>query len=60
MTELIKAAKSGDRDAFGKLYETVYVDMYKYALYMLRNPEDAEDAVADAVTDAYLEIKNLR
>ncbi|MCR5387619.1 MAG: sigma-70 family RNA polymerase sigma factor, partial [Lachnospiraceae bacterium] len=41
-------------------YETVYVDMYKYALYMLRNPEDAEDAVADAVTDAYLEIKNLR
>ncbi len=60
MTELIKAAKAGDRDAFGKLYETVYVDMYKYALYMLRNPEDAEDAVADAVTDAYLEIKNLR
>lgn len=46
--ELVRQAKKGKREAFAKLYETVYEDMYRFALYVLKDREDAEDAVADA------------
>ena len=47
--ELVRLAKKGKKEAFAKLYETVYEDMYRFALYVLKDREDAEDAVADAV-----------
>jgi RNA polymerase sigma-70 factor (ECF subfamily) len=58
--ELVKRAKKGDVDAFGRLYETVYKKMYRYALYTLKNSHDAEDAVSETVTDAFASIKSLR
>lgn len=58
--ELIKRAKQGDADAFGKLYETVYQKMYQYALYTLKNKQDAEDAVSETVMDAFAAIRKLR
>ena len=45
---------------FTELYSTVYKDLYKFALCMMRNEQDAEDAVSEAVISAYENIKKLR
>ena len=57
---LIKMAKKGNVDAYGRLYEEVYRDLYRFALFMLKNPHDAEDVVADTVTDSFEGIGKLR
>ena len=57
---LVEQAKKKDTEAFAKLYELVYQDMYRFALYTLKNPQDAEDVVSDTVIDAYESIKKLR
>ena len=58
--KLVRRAKRGDVDAFAELYAGIYKDMYRFALYTLRNTSDAEDAVSDAVTDAFASIRKLR
>lgn len=58
--KLVRQAKKGSVDAFAKLYEEIYEDMYKFALYTLRNTYDAEDVVSEAVTSAFASIKKLR
>ncbi|MEG0541041.1 MAG: RNA polymerase sigma factor [Angelakisella sp.] len=58
--EEIALAKSGDREAFGRLYEAVALDLYKVALYTLGNKEDAEDAVSETFIEAYKGIAKLR
>ena len=57
---LVKRARKKDIKAFSKLYEYVYKDLYCFALYMLKNPQDAEDAVSDVVLAAYRSIGKLR
>lgn len=57
---LVKQAKNGDTKAFASLYETVYEDMYRFALYTLKNPEDAKDVVSDTVLDAFSTIGKLK
>lgn len=47
-------------EVFAKYYETVYNDMYRFALYTLKNPHDAEDVTGEAVADAYASIEKLR
>ena len=47
----IKKAKSGDTGAFAELYRTIYADLYRFALYTLKNPADAEDAVSETSMD---------
>lgn len=59
-TELVNQAKSGDPHAFALLYEAVYKDLYRFALYTLRHPQDAEDAVSETVLDAFARIGSLR
>ncbi len=58
--ELVEKARSGDAGAFACLYRECYQDMYRFALYTLKNTHDAEDAVSDAVADAWQEIGSLR
>ena len=58
--KLVWRAKRGDVDAFAQLYAGIYEDMYRFAWYTLRNASDAEDAVSDAVTDAFASVKKLR
>lgn len=41
-------------------YELVYKDLYRFALYTLKNPHDAEDIVGETVTDAYASFSKLR
>lgn len=57
---LIKAARKGDRHSFATLYSHIYKELYKYALFTLRNKQDAEDCVSEAVIDAYRTIGNLK
>jgi len=57
---LVEQAKMKNKDSFAKLYELVYQDMYRFALYTLKNPQDAEDVVSDTVIDAYETIRKLR
>lgn len=49
-----------DQQTFIRLYQEVYRDMYRFALYTLKNTQDAEDVVGDAVADAYESFKKLR
>ena len=58
--EAVKAARSGDADAFGKLYSTIYRQLYYIARTSLRSEADAADAVSDAVLDAFSSIGKLR
>ena len=39
--KLVKAARRGDVQAFAELYEDVYEDMYRFALYTLKHTQDA-------------------
>lgn len=57
---IIKQARSGDMQAFQMLYEDIYKDMYRVAYYLLKNKEDAEDAVSEAVFDMYRQIAGLK
>ncbi len=59
-TDLINQAKFGDAHAFAKLYEMIYRDLYRFALYTLKNTQDAEDMVSDTVTDAFRQIHSLK
>lgn len=58
--ELVELAKAGDDEAFSKLYQQIYTDMYKYAYYMLTNQQEAEDVVSDTVIEVYQTIGKLR
>lgn len=59
-TELIRQAQQGDAHAFAALYESVYKDLYRFAVCTLRHAQDAEDAVSETVLDAFAQIHTLR
>lgn len=59
-SEDVKKAIAGDTSAFSRLYALVYKDLYKIALYSLRNSHDASDVVSETVVDAFQSIKNLK
>lgn len=56
----VQKARNGDREAFGRLYQEVALDLYRMALYTLGDPQDAEDAVAETFLEAWKGIHNLR
>ena len=58
--ELVEKASLGDKEAFSKLYYSCYKDLYNFALYILGNPEDAADVVADAFVEIWKGIGKLR
>ena len=39
--ELVQSAQAGSSQAFAKLYEEIYMDLYHYTLYMLQNRQEA-------------------
>ena len=57
---LIERSKQGDTRAFSEIYSAYAMDLYRYALYMMGNPQDAEDAVQEAVFSAWRNIHNLK
>jgi RNA polymerase sigma-70 factor, ECF subfamily len=55
--ELVSAAQSGDQNAFGTLVTSYYRPVFRLAVGIMRNREDAEDVVQDAMMKAF---RNLR
>ena len=49
-----------DTEVFTRLYAGVVKDLYRLALYMLKNKEDAEDIVGDTALAAFSEMESLR
>ena len=49
-----------DTKKFAQMYESIYIDLYRFALCRMRNSQDAQDAVSDAVLAAYENIQKLR
>lgn len=58
--QLVRQAKQGNTESFAMLYENIYENMYRFALYTLRNTADAEDVVSETVMDAFASIRKLR
>lgn len=59
LKNLINCAKSGDKNAFGTLYEIYSADMYRFALSMCKNSFDAQDAVQETVLSVYKSLSRL-
>ena len=57
---LVAKAKSGHKDAFGELYERHHRKAYRTALRILRNQQDAEDAVQQAFQRALVNLRRFR
>lgn len=49
-----------DQQTFIRLYQEIYQDLYRFALYTLKNIHDAEDVTGDAVADAFESFGKLR
>ncbi len=49
-----------EKEVFLKKYEEIYKDLYRYAYFSLGHAQDAEDAVSDAVMDAYASRDKLK
>lgn len=47
--ELVKCAKSNDPDAFAELMQSQMQNMYKTANAILKNDEDAADAIQETI-----------
>ena len=57
---LLEEAKRGRAQAFEKLCEGNTAQVFKTALRVTRNPQDAEDAVQDSLMRAFANIKNFK
>ena len=53
-------AINGDKSAYGDLYEMYALDMYKYALSICRNHENAEDAVQETALSVFKSMRLLK
>jgi RNA polymerase sigma-70 factor (ECF subfamily) len=60
VTQLVAAARDGDRDAFDQLVAATYVDAYGLALRLTGNEEDARDVVQEAYLRAYRGLARFR
>ena len=58
--ELIKKAKSGDKEAFADLYLLYKDRLYRYAFYRLGNEQDASDALSLCILHAFKGISALK
>ena len=58
--KLIKEAIAGSKEAFCSLYGKYKDKLYRYALYRLNDPTEAEDAVSECVLAAWQSIGSLR
>lgn len=60
MQELVEKAVEGDADAFLELMEMNTLSMYKTARGILKNDNDAADAVQDTILTSFEKIHTLR
>jgi len=53
------ALQSGSREEFARLVEAYQANIYRLALRMLDNPQDAEDVLQETFLKAYRNLKNF-
>jgi RNA polymerase sigma-70 factor, ECF subfamily len=58
--ELVLQAKSGHSDAFGRLYERHRLKIYRSVFRILRNAQDAEDALQQSFQRAFTNLHRFR
>ena len=58
--DVIERARNGDRGAFAELYDTHVDSVYRYLLYRVREPADAEDLCSEVFTRAFANIHRYR
>ncbi len=56
----VREAQRGSAEAFGALYEQYASELYRFALWYLKDEDDAADAVQDACVHAFQNIKALK
>lgn len=57
---LVKKAQRHDKDAFCRLTEIYLTDMYRTAIAILKNEEDAADAMQDTILSCWENISTLK
>jgi RNA polymerase sigma-70 factor (ECF subfamily) len=60
VAELVRAAQTGDRDAFGELFERYRPAMVALAMRRVRNADEAEELSQDVFVQAMQKIDQLR
>ena len=58
--DVIARARAGDRVAFAELYDRHVDSVYRYLLYRVREPSDAEDLTSEVFTRAFANIHRYR
>ena len=58
--DVIERARSGDRAAFAELYDTHCDAVYRYILYRVREPSDAEDLTSEVFTRSFANIHRYK
>ena len=58
--DVIDRARNGDRAAFAELYDAHVDSVYRYLLYRVREPSDAEDLTSEVFTRAFANIHRYR
>lgn len=58
--DVIDRARNGDRAAFAELYDAHVDSVYRYLLYRVREPSDAEDLASEVFTRAFANIHRYR
>lgn len=53
-------ATQNNKEAFANLYDSIYVDLFKMAFYIMGNRELAEDVVGETILDAYRGISGMK
>lgn len=60
MKSTVMLASKGNAEAFGRLYESLSADAYRFAFSYLHDADDAADAVQNASLNAYKSLKMLK
>jgi len=55
----LEALKAGDRNEFARLVDNYSAVIYRLAVKMLENPQDAEDVLQETFIKAYKHLKNF-
>ena len=58
--KLVRKSKKGNNLAFSILIKSYEKDLYKVAIAMTKNEDDALDCIQEAILQAYINIKDLR
>jgi len=57
--ELVEKAKSGNKEAYSKLIDSVKSDLFRIALGKMRCEDDAKDVLQETIIKAYLNLETI-